>query len=208
MKKIICYLLFFVPCLAFAQIGIKAGLNFAYITSASAVNNNYRTGYHAGIFLGSPFHKVLGFRIEFGYSKQGYDLTSGSDQKNISLNYITSSQLLAVGITRYFQLQAGFQIGYLLNAKTDSSKNIAGLPGSYQKILDISNRLDYGLAAGIEIHPAAGLLIGARMNFSLSKLYNNSQPGSLSGFDFKSNVLQLSIGWRFGKPAVTSRGKA
>ncbi|MEO5592006.1 MAG: porin family protein, partial [Chitinophagaceae bacterium] len=184
MKKIIFFGLLVLPFCGSAQIGVKAGLNFSNVTSASSINNSSRTGYHAGLLLGSPFKKLLGFRTELMYSKQGYDY--GSGKGNVGLDYIMSADFVTVGITRYFQLQLGFQVAYLLNAKADSSNEIAGLPGAYKKILDISNRIDYGFAGGVEIHPAGGLLIGARINISLSKLYKDaasSQDGSFSGMD-------------------------
>jgi hypothetical protein len=208
MKKIIFFLLLIIPCCAFAQLGIKAGLNFANVTNASSINNSSRTGYHAGIFLGSGFQKVLGFRIELMYSKQGYDYTSGANKGNVGLDYIGSSELLTIGITRYFQVQLGFQMAYLLNAKADSSNAIAGLPPSYQKILDLYNRFDYGFAGGIELHPVGGLLIGARINISLTKLYKDAENGqttSFSNIDLKNNVFQLSVGWRFGKQHHSSK---
>ena len=211
MKKIIFFALLALPSWGFAQIGIKAGLNFANVTSASSINNSSRTGYHAGIFLGSSFQKVLGFRIELGYSKQGYDYTSANSHGNVGLDYITSSELLTIGITHYFQVQFGFQLAYLLNAKADSSNEIAGLPSSYNKILNIYNRLDYGFAGGLEIHPAGGLLIGARVNVSFSKLYkddNASQTYSFSGINLKNNVFQLFAGWRFGKQHHSAKKKA
>jgi Outer membrane protein beta-barrel domain len=210
MKKMLFYLLLILPCWGFAQIGIKAGLNFANVTNASSINNSSRTGYHAGIFLGSSFQKILGFRIEIGYSKQGYDYTSGANHGNVGLDYITSAELLTIGITRYFQVQLGFQLGYLLNAKADSSNAIAGLPGSYQKILDIYNRIDYGFAGGVEIHPVGGLLIGGRLNVSLSDLYKDaqtSQSGSFSGINLKNNVFQVFAGWRFGKQHHSTKKK-
>jgi hypothetical protein len=210
MKKILFCVLLMIPCWGFTQIGAKAGLNFANVTNASSINNSSRTGWHAGILLGSSFQKILGYRIELAYSKQGYDYSSGATKGNVGLNYITSSELLTIGITRYFQVQAGFQLAYLLNAKADSTNNIAGLPGSYTKILDFYNRLDYGFAGGIEIHPFGGLLIGARVNISLSKLYKDAgtgQSNSFSGIDLKNNVFQLSAGWRFGKSATAAKKK-
>lgn len=202
MKKIIVCGLLMLPCWGFAQIGVKAGLNFANVSSASSINNSSRTGWHAGILLGSSFKKLLGYRTELLYSKQGYDYTSGNSKGTVGLNYIAFANFFTVGITRYFQLQLGFQTAYLLNAKADSSNEIAGLPGTYKKILDISNRLDYGFGGGLEIHPARGLLVGARINISLSKLYkdaSSSQDGSFSGIDAKNNLFQLFLGWRFGK---------
>ena len=211
MKKILFYLLLMLPSWGFAQIGIKAGLNFANVTNASAINNSSRTGYHAGIFLGSSFQKLLGFRIELGYSKQGYDYTAATNHGNVGLDYITSSELLTIGITRYFQVQLGFQLAYLLNAKADSSNELAGLPASYNKILNIYNRLDYGFAGGIEVHPVGGLLIGARMNVSFSKLYKDdqaNQTNSFSATNLRNNVFQLFLGWRFGKQQHSSKKKA
>lgn len=202
MKKITFYYLLLLPVWGFAQIGIKAGLNFANVTNASSINNSSRTGWHAGVLLGSSFKKLLGYRTELLYSKQGYDYTSGNSKGSVGLDYIASASFLTVGITRYFQLQLGFQTAYLLHAKADSSNEIVGVPATYKKILDISNRLDYGLAGGLEIHPAKGLLVGARINISLSKLYKDaasSQDGSFSGIDAKNNLFQVFLGWRFGR---------
>jgi hypothetical protein len=95
----------------------------------------------------------------------------------------------------------------LLNAKVDNSGNgiydSLGL-GSYGKILDIYNRFDYGFAGGFEVYPVKGLLIGARINYSLSQLYKQpeqgQQPGTgFSSIDAKNNVIQIYAGWRFGK---------
>jgi len=202
MKKIIFYWLLLLPVWGFAQIGLKAGLNFANVANASSINNSSRTGWHAGVLLGSSFKKLIGYRTELLYSKQGYDYTSGNSRGSVGLDYIAFASFLTVGITRYFQLQLGFQTAYLLNAKADSSNEMAGVPATYKKILDISNRLDYGLAGGLEIHPAKGLLLGARINISLSKLYKgaaSSADGSFSGIDAKNNLFQLFLGWRFGK---------
>ena len=201
MKKLIFYLLLLLPCCCMAQIGIKAGLNFANVSNASSISNSSRTGFHAGIFLSPASQKVLGFRTEIIYSQQGYDYKSGATTGNVKLDYIMSANLTTINITRYFQIQLGFQMAYLLNAKVDSSNMIQGLPGSYSKILDFYNRFDYGAAGGIEVHPAGGLLIGARVNISFSKLYKDAETGqsvSFSGMDAKNNLFQLFAGWRFG----------
>jgi hypothetical protein len=46
------------------------------------------------------------------------------------------------------------------------------------------------------------LLIGAKYNIGLGKLYKEAQSGqtpSFSGIDAKQNLVQLFVGWRFGK---------
>ena len=184
-----------------AQFGLKAGLNFANVTKASSINNSSKTGFHAGILMGSASAKLFGFRTELTYSKQGYDYKSGTNTGNVNLDYIMSSNLTCINITKYFQLQFGAQMAYLLNAKVDSNTTSTG-NAQVDKMMDLYNRFDYGFAGGIEIHPVSGLLIGARANISLGSLYKDAQSGqmpSFSSIDVKNNVFQIFVGWRFGK---------
>ena len=41
MKKLNLLLLCIIPCLMYAQVGIKAGLNFANVTNASSINSSH-----------------------------------------------------------------------------------------------------------------------------------------------------------------------
>lgn len=55
---------------------------------------------------------------------------------------------------------------------------------------------------GAEVHPVMGLIIGARYNVSLAKVYKdlqNLQRPSFTSADAKNNLVQLYAGWRFGK---------
>ena len=205
MKKIIFCLLVSNPFWLFAQIGVKAGLNFANVTRVSSINNNSASGFHAGLFFATSSKKIIGSKTELVFSRQGYNYQTGANGGRVNLNYIMLPEYLCINITRYFQIQAGVQIAYLLNAKADSSMDY-GIPGSYGKILDFYNRLDYGIGGGIEVHPFKGLQVGARANFSLSSLYKNTmdyssndQPSFIPSVDVKNNVIQLYLGWRFGK---------
>ena len=108
-------------------------------------------------------------------------------------------------------MQLGGQTSYLLNAKADSNKN-GSSTNPYGKITDYYNRFDYGAAAGFEIHPVLGLIIGARYNISFGDLYKNmatTNPGETPSFvpsvDAKNNVVQIFAGWRFGKTAAKKK---
>ncbi|MGH2564404.1 MAG: porin family protein [Ginsengibacter sp.] len=207
MKQFIFSLLFAVPFCVNAQIGIKAGINFANVTNASSVNNSSRSGFHAGIFL-APASKILGFRTELTYSKQGYDYSSGANTGNVNLDYIMSSNLTTISITKYFQIQLGAQTAFLINAKVDSSNGGGGSANPYGAALDYYNRFDYGFAGGVEVHPVSGLIIGVRLNISLGNLYKEAEMGqvpSFSSINAKNNVLQLSAGWRFGKQKASQK---
>lgn len=208
MKKLILYVLLILPYSLIAQIGIKGGLNFANVTKASSINNSSRTGFHAGILLAPPSKGIFGFRTELTYSKQGYDYKSGTNTGTVDLDYIMSSNLTCINITKYFQIQFGAQMAYLLNAKVDSTTATSSGNPQVDKIMDLYNRFDYGFAGGIEIHPVGGLLIGARANISLASLYKDAQSGqmpSFSSIDIKNNVFQIFAGWRFGKQAESKK---
>lgn len=187
-------------------IGIEAGLNFANVSNAASINGKSQTGFHVGIFLAPVTHSILSSHTEIIFSQQGYDYSTDSSTGSVKLNYLTLAQLMAINITKYVQIQLGGQFSYLLNAKADSSQPSTG-NASADKILSFYNRFDYGFAVGLEIHPYAGIIIGAKYNISLSNLYkepsatgNGSMPSfipSTSSINLKNNVVQLSVGYRF-----------
>jgi hypothetical protein len=215
MKKLMFLFVLVLPCYLFAQIGIKAGLNFANVTKASSINGSSRSGFHAGLLLGAASKKIFGFQTEFMYSKQGYDYKSGTKNGTVDLDYITSVNLTCINITKYFSIQFGAQTAFLLNAKVDSSSGTSTGNASLDKAMEFYNRFDYGFAGGIEIHPVSGLLIGARMNISFSNLYKDFSSGSSSGtppsfvpkVDVKNNLFQIFAGWKFGGHKKTEKKK-
>lgn len=190
-------------------IGIKAGFSFSNITNASQVNASSRTGYHFGLLLGTSSKHILGSRTELLYSRRGYNYSAGSSgNESIDLDYIQLAQLLAINITKYVQIQIGAETSYLLSAKADSSLPSTG-NASADKVISFYNRFDYGYGGGVEIHPVAGLLVGARYNISLANLYkaptsytsgSGGMPSfvpSASSINLKNNVVQLFVGYRF-----------
>lgn len=206
MKPCLCALLILVatPFLTHAQLGIKAGLNFAKVTKASNINAESSTGFHAGIFLAPESRSIIGYRSELIFSRQGYDFKSGSTTGEVKLDYILLPQLLQINITKIFAIQVGGQMAFLLNAKADSTKPASTGNAQVDKLVDLMNRFDYGLAGGVEIHPVKGLLIGARMNVSLGNLFKDpatiaARPNFYPEVDAKNNVVQLFAGYRFGK---------
>src|SRR6185369_1051371 len=97
------------------------------------------------------------------------------------------------------QIQAGAQIGVLLNAQKTSG-------GKDSSITSLMNRFDYGFAAGVEVCPFKGLIIGTRYNLGLGKMYKEYDqtqttpyplPFDPSTTNLKNGILQLFIGYRF-----------
>jgi len=200
-KRTTCLLLLLIPCFIQAQIGLKTGINFANVTNASSINSSNRSGFMIGAFLSPSSKGIISSRTELVYSKQGYSFASGMQTGKVDLDYIIIPQLMGINITKFFQLQFGAQMAFLINAKADSTDN-SGMSGSYPSVMNYYNKFDYAFAAGAEVHPFKGLLVGARYNVGLGKLYKNLETGqkpSFSASDAKNNVVQVFIGWRFGK---------
>jgi hypothetical protein len=206
MRKIFLTAVIIVPLFSLAQFGIKAGVNFANVTNASEINSGSESGFMAGIFLAPPSTGVMGFRTELIFSRQGYSYKTNTNTGVVNLDYILLPQLMQINITKFFSIQLGAQMAFLINAKADSSTSSGG-SSPYGEIMDFYNKFDYGFAGGIEIHPFKGLLVGARYNISLGNLYkdpssyemNGGQPPSfIPAVDVKNNVLQFFGGWIFG----------
>jgi len=206
MRKIFLTAVIIVPLFSLAQFGIKAGVNFANVTNASEINSGSESGFMAGIFLAPPSTGVMGFRTELIFSRQGYSYKTNTNTGVVNLDYILLPQLMQINITKFFSIQLGAQMAFLINAKADSSTSSGG-SSPYGEIMDFYNKFDYGFAGGIEIHPFKGLLVGARYNISLGNLYkdpssyemNGGQPPSfIPQVDVKNNVFQLFAGWIFG----------
>lgn len=192
-------------------LGIKAGFNFANVTKASSINANNRAGYHIGLLLAPPSHRILGSRTELIYSRHGYNYSSDTADGNVNLDYIMLAQLMAIHITKYFDILLGGQTGYLLHVKVDSSHQVSTGNASADQLLSLYNRFDAGFGGGVEIHPIAGLLVGARYNISLTNLYKQAftsygqgtgsgvgmPPSFVPKVDLKNNIVQIYLGYRF-----------
>ena len=207
--KLLTFLLLItgLPVLVNAQIGIKAGLNFTNVTNVSSVNNQSSSGFNVGVFYSTPYSRIIGSKTELVFSRQGYNYETGSVSGKVNLDYIMLPTYMCINITKFFQIQVGMQFGYLMNAVADStSKNTGGISGSINGALSYYNRFSYSIGGGVEVHPVKGLLVGARLNVSLTDLYKLPDPGSMSvtppsytsDVNIKSNLLQIYVGWKFG----------
>ena len=207
MKKLISLLLFASPFFAKAQIGLKAGLNFTNVTNMSSISNSSSSGFNFGVFYATPYQKIFGSKTELVWSRQGYSYATNKITGKVNLDYIMLPQYMCINITKFFQIQVGFQLAYLLNASADSSSvSNSSESGEISKAMDYYNRFNYGIGGGVEVHPFKGTLVGARINISLNDLYkipdsgsSGEQPAYASGIDVKANLFQIYVGWRFGK---------
>ncbi|MCX6315693.1 MAG: outer membrane beta-barrel protein [Bacteroidetes bacterium] len=177
------------------KIGVKAGLNFANVTSTAGFSNSDRTGYMIGGYIAPKAKKLLGFRSEIMLSRQGYNYKTNTNNNTVSLDYLLLPQLITLNIGKKINIHAGPQIAILLNAESDTIRNNGGLINYFKKF-------DYAVAGGLEISPLSGFFIGARINVSLQKAneeapLGGSWPAEVPRLDVRNNVVQVYAGWRF-----------
>ncbi|WP_162944583.1 porin family protein [Flavisolibacter nicotianae] len=184
------------------RFGVKVGTNWSYLSgSADGFTANNKTGFMVSAFYSPASHTGRGFRSELVFSRQGYSFDDGGKNTSVLNDYVYLPQLATFGIGKFFQLQAGAQVGFLLNSKMSGAKD--------STTTGLMNRIDYGFAAGVELNPVKGVLIGGRYNLGLGKLYKQyEQGGSTTPMpfplpfnpdktDMKNGVVQLFIGYRF-----------
>jgi opacity protein-like surface antigen len=182
------------------KIGIKAGYNFSnVIGSQSSFDPKHNNGYMVAVAFAPTIKNGLGYRGELVYSKQGYSFDDGGKNTDVMNDYLYMPHLMTYTIAKVVQIQAGAQVGVLLNAKKSSG-------GKDSVITDLMNRFDYGFAGGVEVYPFKGLIIGARYNLGLGKMYKQYEQTSTTPYplpfdpsttNLKNGILQLFLGYRF-----------
>lgn len=185
------------------KIGLKAGYNFAKVVGStpnfSPQSNN---GFMVAAFF-APVSRGIGYRTELVFSRQGFSFDESGKMQNVSQDYIYMPHLTTFTIAKKVQLQAGGQVGYLLNAKKSTSNE-----GSSEAVTEYMNRFDYGFAGGVEIYPFKGLLVGGRYNISFGNIYKTSAYSTTSPTPYplpfnpedvkgKNAVVQFFVGYRF-----------
>ena len=186
------------------KFGLKAGYNIAKVKgSTPSFSPDNQNGFMVGAFF-SPATKGLGYRTELVFSRQGFSFDEDGQVQDVTQDYIYLPNFTTFTIAGKVQLQAGAQIGYLLNAEKKSSS------GSESDVMEYMNRFDYGFAGGVEVYPFKGLLVGARYNVSLGSVYKQYESSATNpmpiGYPFpftpndikgKNAVVQFFAGYRF-----------
>lgn len=159
--------------------GVKAGFTVADMT-------NYLPGYGsklgltAGLFADYHFTKRWASSTELLYSSQG---TRFNGDNKTQLHYLNIPMMANYYIIDGFAIKAGAQLGILLGAKQwvdgNSSSGTAGM-----------NTAEFGIPIGASYEFPFGLILDARYNIGISKIYTG-------GGNIRNSVFDFTAGWRF-----------
>lgn len=175
------------------RFGLKGGWNSSAISS-----------FYAGVFFESWPCRHFGVSPEIVYSRQGvvsgylssvpfysistYSVTEGR------LDYLNIPILLKIYPIKWFSIDLGPQIGFLIASDTETKSNDTS-DGPNFSIFDLS------LAMGLTINLGNHVLIQGRYNMGLTNIFEkdtSADSASPGGFGSQTNqVAQLGVGYRF-----------
>ncbi len=156
------------------NIGIKGGLNLFTINNSSGPKYDTKPNFNLGLLGHIHLAKDLALQPELVYSGQGAKFGSGSTETKVNLGYINVPVLLQYMFDNGFRLQAGPQIGFLVNAKSKTNNVSTDIKNSIKPV-------DFAIGAGVGyVHPASGFGVDARYNFGLSDINENSPIKSMN----------------------------
>jgi hypothetical protein len=166
------------------NLGIKAGLNLYTIHSDNNADYNTKAGFHAGLIGHIHLAKQFAMQPEIVFSSQGAKYTSAGVVTKIQLGYVNVPVMLQYMFDNGFRLQAGPQVGFLINAKAETNNVSADIKNNL-------NTIDFALGAGVSyVDPASGFGIDARYNLGLSDINDNS-PVKSTNRGFQAGVFYL-----------------
>ena len=164
------------------HLGAKGGINLATLDIEGADGTiNGRTSFHFGGVVNIELTEGIGIQPELLYSAQGANSNVNGFESTIKLDYITVPVLLDYKILDSFSLHAGPQIGFNINAETETDDVTIDIPGV--------ETIDVALAFGAQYKLEQGVFFQARYSLGLTDY--------VQGVRSRNNVFALSVGYFF-----------
>jgi len=149
------------------NIGTKIGLNSYTINTGNNSGYDSRIGIHAGLLGHIHLNSQFALQPEIVYSMQG----AKNGNTEIKLDYLNIPVNVQYMFDNGFRLQAGPQLGLLLNAEA--------VNGSSVDVKDDYKSIEAGLSFGLGyVHPPTDFGIDLRYNLGLSDISENSSVES------------------------------
>ncbi len=182
--------------------GIKGGVNFSnfYGDGINQYNDpNGRTSFNLGLLAEIPVSDKFSVQPEVLYSGQGYDIADRNDANDIEyqLDYINVPVLAKYYVTDGLALEAGPQVGFLVNSEIDYNPSNTNDNNSISLNEDQFNKLDLSVALGASYKFRGGFFLSGRYNLGLSDIYDDSANNFFANADAKHSVFQGGIGFMF-----------
>lgn len=165
------------------NLGLKGGLNVYNINNDNNSEYDSKVGFHAGLIGHIHLTRQFAVQPELVYSVQGAKYTNAGIESKLNLGYINIPVLLQYMFDNGFRLQAGPQVGFMLNAKTEIGDVKTDVKDNFKTV-------DFGLGFGAGYVTTSGFGIDARYNLGLSNINENDATKSTNR-GFQAGVFYL-----------------
>ena len=171
--------------------GIKGGVNFANLNvKGDSEAFNTKTFYHAGLLSHIHVSDAFAIQPEVYYSRQGAETEGPGAREIVKLGYLNIPVLFQFMVGNGFRLQAGPQLGILLNADSE-------VDGNEMEIDDQLKKTDFSLVGGISYMLPSGLGFDARYNYGISDITNKDNVPAGAVSDYSNRVFQVGLFYQF-----------
>jgi Outer membrane protein beta-barrel domain len=194
-KRLVFMMIILVPGFATAQDfswGAKAGLNLAKLkmsVGTISASSDDLVSFHAGLYGKIKTSEKFFIQPEFIYSAQG----GKGDGGNFNMGYLNVPVMLAFEFSPGISVQAGPQVGFLMNASVDGTD-----------IKSQMNSVDFGASFGFGVERPSGFSFSFRYNIGFTNTLSSAVASSLAGLglgtvSMTNQVIQFSLGYRLSK---------
>jgi len=176
--------------------GIKGGFNAStlYYDNANSNDRKERYGFHVGVFAQIPAGEFFAIQPELLYTTKGasanYNVLSFTGRNSFRLNYAELPVLATFKLGNAVELQAGPYAAYLLNSDISSNGDLG--TGVARLNRDSFNKLDYGIAGGLNIYFGKAFL-GVRYGQGLQRIADSDLARTFLG-NARNGVGMISLG--------------
>lgn len=172
-----------------AHFGIKGGMNASSInTDPSNSDLETKIGFNAGLLAHiHSAHSQWAIQPEVYYSAEGAKVKSNDNKLN--LGFLNVPVLVQYMFDNGFRVEAGPQIGFLMNAKSKSGSTTVDVKDNYKST-------NFSIPVGVGYLTSMGLGFDARYNFGVSDI------SKVNALKVHSNVFQFGIFYQFSDPKI------
>ena len=174
-----------------AQIGIKAGMNFAQQSGNDQTGYSEKTldNFQFGIFTHKDLIPLLKIRVGLEYAPKGTKWENDSSYNQTTFNYLELPVLARVKLGPVYAL-GGFYGAYAMNGKIETEIDDSDAD------FDELSRWDYGMKFGLGFQLGLGPIHAfVETDYSFGFQNINKTAG---GDDIKNSVLGVSVGVLLG----------
>ncbi len=188
MRFLVYTTLVLLQCRMYAQdklIGLKGGVNRSDFTGEAAEGLRPKTGFHVGILTSLPLGSHFTYQPEVTFSREGNEFEDIAGLRD-DFDYLNLTPVLI----KYFpgksgiNLEAGFQLGILLSAKSILGNQKEDIKERY-----LGENASAIMGLGYEYKDA---MLSIRYNLGVYSILDDDL-----GTKLLSSVWQCSIGFRF-----------